>query len=162
MSLKWIDINFNNSIIYLRSSVTKSKKNKQIPLDAELLEKFRELKKKTKSQYVFCDNDGRELKNIRHAFEVALKKANITDFRFHDLRHTFASQMVMAGIDIRTVSELMGHSTIRMTEKYSHLSPNHKRAAMDTFSTIYGNNMATCEKKRGNEGPPKSLNSYIK
>ncbi|MFH2145936.1 MAG: tyrosine-type recombinase/integrase [Candidatus Omnitrophota bacterium] len=61
------------------------------------------------------------------------------NFRFHDLRHTYASQLVMLGIDIRTVQELMGHKSIEMTLRYSHLSPPHKKHAVD----ILGKQMDT-------------------
>ncbi len=72
---------------------------------------------------------------------MALKRAKITDFSFHDLRHTFGSQMVMQGVDIRTVQQVMGHKTIKMTMRYSHLSPEYVQEAMmrlDNAWTLYG------------------------
>src|SRR5262249_7071879 len=65
------------------------------------------------------------------AFRRACRAAGITDFRWHDLRHTFASQLVMAGVDIRTVQELLGHKTLAMTMRYSHLAPAHKAAGVE-------------------------------
>ncbi len=63
-------------------------------------------------------------------FDHALKAAKIVNFHWHDLRHTFASRLVMAGVDIRTVQELMGHKTITVTMRYSHLAPKHQLAAV--------------------------------
>ncbi|MBU1913169.1 MAG: site-specific integrase [Candidatus Omnitrophica bacterium] len=86
--------------------------------------------KHTESPYVFCDKDGKPYHDIRKSFWTALKKSGILNFRFHDLRHTFASQLVMSGVDINTVRELLGHKDIRMTLRYSHLSQDYKRHAM--------------------------------
>jgi len=67
-------------------------------------------------------------------YEPALKRAKIDGATWHTLRHTFASRKIMAGVDIRTVQELMGHSTITMTMRYAHLSPAHLRAAVNKAS----------------------------
>lgn len=74
---------------------------------------------------------GGRLDNINKAFQAVITAAIIADFRFHDLRHTFASRLVMAGVDINTVRELMTHSDIKMTLVYAHLSPDHKATALE-------------------------------
>jgi len=67
---------------------------------------------------------------ISKRFKTICEKAGIKDFRFHDLRHTFASHLVMSGVDLRTVQELCGHKSFNMTLRYAHLSPDHKKNAV--------------------------------
>src|SRR5262249_20254888 len=70
----------------------------------------------------------------RRWFEHAVREAEIVDFHWHDLRHTFASRLMMAGVDLRTVQELIGHKTITMTVRYSHLTPAHLQEAVDRLA----------------------------
>src|SRR5262245_36937099 len=71
---------------------------------------------------------------MNRVFTPALKRAGVHDFRWHDLRHTFASRLVMKGVDIRTVQELLGHADIRMTLRYSHVSPAHLLNAVEKLT----------------------------
>jgi integrase len=80
---------------------------------------------------VFCTYKGTPYRSFRTAFERAVRKAGIVDFTFHDLRHTFASRLVMAGVDLPTVKELLGHKSITMTLRYTHLSSGHKQQAVE-------------------------------
>lgn len=89
-----------------------------------------------KGPYVFCNGDGETFANVRRSFETALRKSEIEDFRFHDLRHTFALNLVMEGVDIMTVKKLMGHKTLDMTLRYSHLAPNHKMKAVNILDRV--------------------------
>ncbi|MGB7631941.1 MAG: tyrosine-type recombinase/integrase, partial [Candidatus Deferrimicrobium sp.] len=73
---------------------------------------------------------GRRYKDIKTGFHAALRRSKIGDFRFHDLRHTFASLLVMGGVDLATVKELLGHQDFKMTLRYAHLAPAHKIAAL--------------------------------
>ena len=74
---------------------------------------------------------GKRFDNIKRSWEALRQRAGLPDFWFHDLRHTFASNLVMAGENLYTVKDLLGHSTVQMTERYSHLAPEHKAAAVE-------------------------------
>ena len=79
---------------------------------------------------VFRNRTGTPYRSFRTAFKQAVRKAGVEDFTFHDLRHTFASRLVMAGVDLPTVQALMGHKDISMTLRYTHLSSDHKQRAI--------------------------------
>jgi len=138
LNLKWQDIDFENLII--RLDVTKSGKRRDIPIRSDLATIIQSLPKI--NEYLFPNHD-KHLKSVKKAFRTATIKAGIDDFRFHDLRHTFASQLVMSGIDLATVKELMGHSTIEMTMRYAHLSPDHRRAAIELLGSKIGHILDT-------------------
>ncbi len=97
---------------------------------------------------MFHGKNGEPQKNVRRLFETTLKKSGIIDFRFHDLRHTFASHLVMLGVDIKTVQELMGHKSIEMTLRYSHLSPAYKKSAIESLGDHLVTNWSQAEKKQ--------------
>src|SRR5947209_20153477 len=82
---------------------------------------------------VFRTPQGGPYRNFRTAFERAVQQAGLEDFTFHDLRHTFASRLVMAGVDLPTVKELLGHKGIAMTLRYTHLSTDHKQRAVQAL-----------------------------
>jgi len=127
LNLKWNDTNLNNGHILVRDS--KNYDNRTIPINATLLKTLSDLKKHSKSDYVF---EGR--KTIKRAWTNALKRSGIAHCRFHDLRHSFASRLVMARVDLVTVSELLGHKDITMTKRYSHPTPEHKIHAVESLN----------------------------
>jgi len=129
LNLKWHDVDFKRGIIYLLR--TKNNEKREIPMNDAVMTAFIQVKKHPESPYIFCGKDGKPFQNIRKSFFTALKKAGIINFHFHDLRHTFASQLVMSGVDLNTVRELLGHKSLEMTLRYSHLSPDHKKRAVD-------------------------------
>jgi integrase len=118
---------------------SKSGRSRHVPLNAVALAAFRELRRRTggKDPIFTSRNGGESLRGPRHWFKDAIREAKIKDFTWHDLRHTFASRLVMTGTDLRTVAELMGHATIQMTMRYSHLAPEHKLAAADRLAFFW-------------------------
>lgn len=131
-NLKWHDIDFNRNIIHLYK--TKNKEKREVFLNEEVKNVLIAIRKHPKSPFVFCYRNGQPVRDIRKPWFKALKKSDINDFVFHSLRHTFCSQLVMAGIDINTVKELAGHKTLQMTLRYSHLSQSHKQRAVDLLA----------------------------
>ena len=105
---------------------------------------------------VFRARDGSWYRDISRAFATAVQRASIPDFTFHDLRHTFASRLVMAGVDLTTVKELMGHKHIAMTLRYAHLAPGHKRSAIAVLDRI-GEKIPSNFTTDGREAPRLSL-----
>ena len=136
MKLEWSEVDLRNRILRVRES--KSGKQRTIPIDDTLHSTLRSMTSRFKKGLVFPSPvTGNPWTDFKRQFRNATKKAHIDDFRFHDLRHTFASHLVMAGVDIRTVQELMGHATVVMTMKYSHLAPIHRQRAIQILDTAY-------------------------
>jgi len=114
---------------------SKNGKSRHVPLNAEALAAFQELYQRTGGEGpIFVSNHGERLLGPRHWFEDAVQEAGIQRFTWHDCRHTFASRLVMAGVDLRIVADLMGHKHIQMTMRYSHLAPAHTLAAVERLS----------------------------
>jgi integrase len=134
LALKWSDLDPVASQFILRK--TKGGTLRHVPIHPDVATTLSALPRR--GSYVFCDSLGQPLSrkgSVRSQFEAAVAKAGIRDFRFHDLRHTFASELVMKGVDIKTVADLLGHSTMRMTERYAHLSPQHKGIAINLLDS---------------------------
>jgi site-specific recombinase XerD len=136
-NLRWTDINFQTKIITIPIPQSKSGEMKHIPMNDRVIEILRALPSRMKGEWVFPSSKETTPMNgnnfTKRVFIPAVKKAEIENFRWHDLRHTFASRLVMKGNDLRTVQELMGHKDIKMTLRYSHLSPAHKMKAVQTL-----------------------------
>ena len=123
--LKWEHINLKSGVLRLPRS--KSGKPRAIPINS-LLRKTLLGIRRTTSLYVFEATDPNKW------FVKACELAGVKDFTWHDLRHTFASRLVMAGVPIRTVAELLGHSEITTTMRHAHLAPDHLAAAVETLT----------------------------
>jgi integrase len=149
LNLKWEDVDFKTGQITVTTS--KNGEKRYIPMSPVLRETLIKLPRHIRSPYVFCNKEGNPYWELKRSFKTALRKAGIENFRFHDLRHTFASHLVMNGVDLLTVKELLGHKTLDMTLRYSHLSADHKKKAILSLQRAMDTNMDTREVV-GNEG----------
>jgi integrase len=131
-NLKWQDIDFNKGIIHLLR--TKSGEKREIPMNEAVRTAILASKGSSTSEYVFSTQKGNQFTVIKRPFARALKLAGIENFRWHDLRHSFASQLAMASVDLNTIRELLGHKSLKMTLRYAHLSSNHKNQAVDLLN----------------------------
>lgn len=131
-NLTWEDIDLKNKIITVEGATSKSGQTRHIPINKELLEILTNWKQQSGSKgFVFPGKDGNRLDNVKKSWDGLLTLAKIDGFRWHDLRHTFASKLVMAGVPLNTVRELLGHSDLTMTLRYAHLAPDSKAAAVE-------------------------------
>ncbi len=131
--LAWENVNLSRRVLSIPRS--KNGETRHVPLNSTALAALAELRKRSDGTGAVIRNlQGEPLARSRYWFERAIRTAKIRGFTWHCLRHTFASRLVMAGVDIRTVQELMGHKTISMTVRYSHLAPKHTLAAVERLS----------------------------
>jgi integrase len=122
--LSWGDVNLPQKLSTVPAGIAKSRKARHIPLNAEALDILTRWKRQGSGEGpVFPSAEGGRLNNITKAWAGLITAAKLPDFRFHDLRHHFASRLVMAGVDLNTVRELLGHADLAMTLRYSHLAP---------------------------------------
>jgi len=153
----WDQVDLERGFIYL--SMTKNGTDRFVTLNSAAVQVLTRLQERHKrlglppeSTLFHSKRDGL-IKNPRKWFATALEQAKIEGITWHTLRHTFASRLVMAGVDLKTVQELMGHKTIAMTARYAHLAPTHKLQALETLvrpgsvSVQSGYKLATNAKK---------------
>ncbi len=143
--LKWADINFQQDFITIH--ITKNGEKRIIPMSQKLKQLLMSIPKHPKGAFVFSSQSGKGY-NFRKVFDIATKKAGIQDLRWHDLRHTTASHLVMAGVDLNTVREILGHKDLSMTLRYSHLSADHKKRAVQLLDSKLDTNLSPSAPER--------------
>lgn len=129
LSLQWSDINLDARILTVRQEHAKSGKQRHVPLNVEALSVLKQWTSQTSDSGRVFGIDG-----LKSAWTSLLAAAKVENFRFHDLRHHFASRLVMAGVDLNTVRELLGHADLTMTLRYAHLAPEHLAAAVEKLA----------------------------
>jgi len=118
--------------------ITKNNERKTVPMNKTVFEVIKSLPARLDTPYLFADERGEPVSGnkVSMAFRRACKNAGIDDFRLHDLRHHFASYLTMAGENLQTVQELMGHKDPKMTMRYAHLSSEHKQRAVERLDDL--------------------------
>lgn len=134
MNLKWENIDFKQRMIRLEK--TKNGERRSIPVVGHGWELIRELQKvrRIDSPYLFPRKDGKKPMEIRKHWEKAVKKAKVTDFRFHDLRHTAASYLAMEGATLLEIADILGHKQLQMVKRYAHLSEQHTVSVLEKMN----------------------------
>jgi integrase len=136
LNLRWNNVDLKNKMIIIDK--TKTNERRIVPMNNAVYKQLHDISRNRNGGPVFAQ----EQINLRKNFEAALESAKIDDFRFHDLRHTFASYLVMNGVSLKAVQQLLGHKEIRMTMRYSHLSQDHLQDAVNklSFAPLVGTN----------------------
>ncbi|TVL99026.1 MAG: integrase [Candidatus Brocadia sp. WS118] len=138
LSLTWDRVDLFRRTIIIQE--TKNNKPKTIPLNqialAILMEKAKV--KSLKSDFVFSSNAMTKIdrRNLIRAFDITREKADIQNFHFHDLRHTFATRLAQRGIDLYKISKLLGHCDIHMTQRYAHHCPESLREGIEVLEKV--------------------------
>jgi excisionase family DNA binding protein len=140
LGLRWTHLDFEKRTLKVERS--KSGRPRFIDMNHTLFELLRELRMKNPgSDYIFSNpQTGKPFVEIGKAFRTACRRSGVKGMRFHDLRHTFASRLIEAGTDIITVRDLLGHSSVKLTERYTHSKNELKRRAVESLEN--GKNLA--------------------
>jgi len=142
--LTWNNVFLHDRYFVIRNSLSKNKKTVYKPLNDVSIQALYRLK--TNAHYVFYNQKtGTHIKSFRRGFEYAVKRSNLGRVRIHDLRHTFASFLVKKGVPLYHVSTLLGHSDIRITQRYAHLAPENLHDVLKVLPTL-GTNYKTLQK----------------
>ena len=134
-NLRWENVTLDERRLTVVGAKTKSSQTRHISLNTEATKVLKSWQKQTSTQgLVFPSEKGTPLTNIKNSWTGLLKLARVQDFRFHDLRHDFASKLVMAGTPLNTVRDLLGHTDIKTTLRYAHLAPGHQASWVEKIN----------------------------
>lgn len=160
LTLKWVHVFLNQKKPYLKIVNTKSKKDRHVRLNQDMINLLKEMSNNG-SEYVFLGKYNRPLTDIKKPFQATLKRAGIREFRFHDLRHTFASHYLMEGNSLLELKRILGHSSLEMVERYSHLSDEFADESINRLNGKFGNYTKIVPKKNLAQKPHKQQTPQI-
>ena len=150
LRLRWEDVTAGGSKMSLWN--TKSGKPRHIPLNTDARAILATLPREGTLVLAWPWRKPISRITLYHAFRRAVRRAGVSHCTWHDLRHTFASHMVMAGVDLATVKELLGHETLEMTMRYAHLAPQHSAQAVERLTGLFISAAPTPEAPTGAGG----------
>jgi integrase len=131
-NLKWQDIDFTSGTLTVSGATAKSGTSRHIPMNQIVVDTLQAWRRQTEgAELVFPGQNGKPFNNIKKSWAALLKEAKVFSFRWHDMRHDFASKLVMRGVDLFVVSRLLGHSSFAMTQRYAHLAPRIMQDAVN-------------------------------
>lgn len=141
LMMKWVNINLEDGYLRVPKEVSKSGKDRVINFNGMLKTRLLMLKSLNgNSNFVFVNpKTGMPFQDIKKSFRGACERAGIEGLRFHDLRHTYATRLAEQNVPITTIKELLGHSKISMTERYTHSSEEQKKKAVELLHQWYTN-----------------------
>lgn len=153
LTLRWRSVDLKRRLVTVEAAYAKNGETRSVDLNSTVREALERMKKdapddEVRDKYVFAKLDGSPYRSIRTAFQSACTRAKLIDVTPHTLRHTFASRLVMAGVDLRTIQELGGWSNLEMVQRYSHLSPGHKAEAVEKIVPNFTTLFTTLEKEQ--------------
>lgn len=145
MDLTWADVMLDEKLRTGKITVIgKGNKRRNVPVNKTVLELLLKKRRSRRGKLVFpSPANGGRINNLKRSFATALEKAEIDNFRFHDLRHTAASWMMQGGADLYAVQKILGHSSISTTQRYAHLSPRFLEGQIEVIDVFF---------KKGSEG----------
>ena len=145
LMLKWENVNLNDGCARVPKEISKSGRDRVINFNGMLkAELLKQKKSDSKSPFVFVNHKtGKPFRDIKKAFRGACERAGIEGLRFHDLRHTYATRLAEMSVPLPTIKELLGHSKVMMTERYTHSSEEQKKKAVELLHQRYMNHTSS-------------------
>jgi len=136
LSLTWQHVDLERG--FLRLAQTKNRERRAVPVPSQTLTQLtRWSQGQPLAGWVVPRSSGRSVFPGEHAWKVALKKADVPDFRFHDLRHTFASYLAMSGATLAEIAEVLGHKTLSMVRRYIHFTQPHTQGLVEKMAATF-------------------------
>lgn len=137
LTLQWPSVDFRLNVLTVEAAYAKNGKTRTIPINSRARGVLLSLKASAQGPYVFCKRNGEPYKSIEKPFAKACQRAGLQDVTPHTLRHTWASRLVEAGVDLRMLMELGGWSSLKMVERYAHVNPKRKAEAVERLATEF-------------------------